>query len=1047
LAIYLCLAPAATGKTAFALAQARQAARGLRGCVHVCVANQVQRRSWKERLADTGGAIGVRVLTFGQLYRELLGLVGAAVTELDDPVQHRLLRAILERVPLVHYRSLLDKPGFPVLLHDLLAELKAAGISPAAFATAVTALGDEPRLRELALIYAAYQEMLRASGWADEEELGLLALRAAENSPTLGTDWPLFVLDGFDSLTTVQLRLVGLLATRARETLITLTGSLEGSEPRLVQRRFSVTRRALEMSLGIGAEPLPSCCVRQVDPLAHLERSLFTDHAPQPAAEANTQAVTLIAAADRAGEVRAALRWLKARLVLDGCSAGEVALLARNVAPYRPFIQQTADEFGIPVRLLDGQPLATIPVVAALLDLLRLFLPLAADSTQPALPRRLVVEAWRSPYYDWGPLAIEPGDAERLDGVARWGRVIGGSDQWREAFERLKHRAARAAEDDEEWPTEVPDAQVARDLGTKFDRFVDWLTPPAPSGGVSGYVDWIETLIGTDQDEETPDDGSLRVVQCARRGGGGSAEWDVAALRALKDVLRSLVWAESALGPPVLTDFAAFYADLEAAIASATCYLPDDPRADEVLVADVVQARGVPFRAVAVLGLAEGEFPASLQEDPLLRDADRERLRALGLALESSTQSAELGYFYEAINRPREKLLLTRPRLAENGATWEASPYWEELRRLSGVQPETLTSEACISLEQAASWPEVFEGLAGLPADSPWHPWARSKDIGHYLAWQTAGTMLRGRFARRPSGEDNGDLGSLSPELALRYGPDRTWSASRLESYRSCPHSFFISSVLKLESREEPAEGLDGRQLGNIYHRLLQQVYEGCSEDARNQPDRLLAALERVAEAILDEAPAREGFRESAWWLETRDEILDNASRSLEALTEHAGGYVPWGFERLFDCEIGSDAPGEPGVLRLHGVIDRLDRALDGSWRIIDYKTAGPSAFGKAALEDGKKLQLPLYALGAQCQWDAQVRDGFYWHVQHAEPSKLSLQEYGVEQALHDALQFAWEAVRGVRAGWFIPHPPAEGCPEYCLAVGFCFHYRAGYRG
>ena len=59
--------------------------------------------------------------------------------------------------------------------------------------------------------------------------------------------------------------------------------------------------------------------------LAHLEANLFCGTSgPVPDAAA---AVELVEAADRATEVRAALRWLKARLVVDGMRAGEVALL------------------------------------------------------------------------------------------------------------------------------------------------------------------------------------------------------------------------------------------------------------------------------------------------------------------------------------------------------------------------------------------------------------------------------------------------------------------------------------------------------------------------------------------------------------------------------------------------------------------------------------------------------------------------------------------------------------------------------------------------
>ena len=85
--------------------------------------------------------------------------------------------------------------------------------------------------------------------------------------------------------------------------------------------------------------------------------------------------------------------------MLDGCRPGEVALLARDVAPYRPFIQQTAAEFGLPIRLVDGLPLRENPAVAALLDLLQLALP--NPTGELSLARRAVVEAWRSPYFDW----------------------------------------------------------------------------------------------------------------------------------------------------------------------------------------------------------------------------------------------------------------------------------------------------------------------------------------------------------------------------------------------------------------------------------------------------------------------------------------------------------------------------------------------------------------------------------------------------------------------------------------------------------------------
>jgi RecB family exonuclease len=137
-------------------------------------------------------------------------------------------------------------------------------------------------------------------------------------------------------------------------------------------------------------------------------------------------------------------------------------------------------------------------------------------------------------------------------------------------------------------------------------------------------------------------------------------------------------------------------------------------------------------------------------------------------------------------------------------------------------------------------------------------------------------------------------------------------------------------------------------------------------------------------------------------------------------------------------------------AFRLRGFIDRVDRAPDDRVRIIDYKTAGPSSYSSRAVLEGKKLQLPLYALAARDALElGEPAEGFYWHVQHAEPSPFQMSKFedGADGAMEVAVEKAWEAVRGARDGHFVPHPPDGGCPSYCPAAGFCWHYRPGFGG
>ena len=1173
---HLYTAPAGIGKTAYLIERARTLAAEPGTMPRVVVATRLQARSWRRRMADAGGALGVYVGTFDQLYDQILSAAGEAYVRISDAVQYRLLRSLIAAAPLAHYAPLRDAAGFVQEVARLIDEWKAGGVSPDALRDAVREMGDEPRLAELADLYLAYQQRLRDEGWADRAGTGWLAAGALERHPEVGRAWPALYADGFDDLTTVQLRVLCELAGRVGETTVTLTGAAVGRPRETVHHRFYEARDAVGRSLGVRAEHLPGLAELlgmharlQAEPmpptrapaLVQLEATLYLDEeALPPAAEG---ALALIAAPDREGEVRAALRWLKRCLIEGEMSPDRVALLVRDLAPYRAWILQVAGEYGVPVHVAGGLALRANPAVAALLDLLRL----PVDGG--AFPWRETVAAWRSPYFDWAMCAGEDGaavgidahDAERLDWVACWGSVIGGLEQWEEAFGLLAEVEGphpnppavagtydalregnsgpafaptweRLDEELPEVPARVPVGCAAAALQTKFERFVRRATPPDVVRSYREHVRWVEGLIGGPEgmgrgkgtppqrgtgssggvlpgrDQGTPDQGEaggagvpgrdLGMVRCIEAGPVKVRDRDLAALEALKDVLRGLAWAEQALGGAPVS-YRLFLDDLVGAVGAATYQVPTCIDQEAVLVADVAEARGLPFQAVAVLGLAEGEFPTVLVEDPFLRDADRRELRdAHGLPIDLSTESAEAGYLYEAVTRASECLLLTRPRIADNGAPWQASPFWEEVRRRVIVEPVRLTSNQQPLPEEAASWPELLLGVAArggtaagtnettgsLPA---LQAWASELDRARLERLAVGAAILRQRAAwavaagaslvavagatahagaemkagasdhtATAGGPYGGDLTAWGATFARRHDRDHVWSASRLESYRACPYLFFVAHVLKLEPRTEPSEGVDARQLGNVYHRIMEGVY--AAVDDPSDLDALLDALPGTAGPILAAAPRREGFRATAWWARTREEIVEHARRSLAALHALQGAYVPYAFELAFGMGHGSgpalvvrDADGGDWF-RLRGFIDRVDRAPDGSVRLIDYKTSGPWGYTARAMAEGKKLQLPLYALAAEEALElGTVRDGFYWHVQRADwhmehaqsRAWFTLHKVGAREAIEDAVRYAWEAVRGARRGAFVPQPPEDGCPSYCPAAGFCPHYAA----
>jgi RecB family exonuclease len=371
-------------------------------------------------------------------------------------------------------------------------------------------------------------------------------------------------------------------------------------------------------------------------------------------------------------------------------------------------------------------------------------------------------------------------------------------------------------------------------------------------------------------------------------------------------------------------------------------------------------------------------------------------------------------------------LLICRPYLADDGQPWEASPYWAAVQGLLKDAP-TKRVRPTNQVRDVASDQELVDVVSG-------------EEVYDMM------TVLCTR-ARSDTSPWNGYLGGVRERLAERFGPDQPWSSSRLESYAKCPLLFWAVYVMELVPRDLPEIGFDVLTLGSIYHLILERLYRHVSD---GDPDRLRAELPAVAQQVYDAAPNEYGFRPTPLWKRQQSELSKVLSRTLDALIEHAGRYTPLVQELAFG--VGDRAPlvldGE-SPLRLRGYIDRVDRGPDGRLRIIDYK-AGSTPISSRDLSDGRRLQLPLYAMAAQQVLQAQVCGGCYWHIGAARPSTLRLEEYvspdgakrGVGGAIETAVSHAVTIAANVRSGLFMPAPPDDGCPRFCPAAAFCERYR-----
>jgi ATP-dependent helicase/DNAse subunit B len=1007
----LLISPPATGKTTTCIQRIRATlADQPLAKVWVLVPDQLQVAAFKRRLAQAGGTLGVRVATFPFLYRQLLQSCGGDVPHASSSLVHRILQQVVNDAAdsgkLEYFSPLQNMPGFIQSLREAFAELKNGMVKPEHF----TAVADGAPLatRELAMLYAGFQEKVRSLGMADQEGYAWLAIKELEGNPSLAADIRLLVVDGFDAFTPAQHRALQLLTASVTHTIISLPGAVPFM--RAAHRRYE--KDGISLVERFGAPQAAALKEPSLPPdLLLLERNLFEVHSDRmiPAGQ-----VELLEAQSPTEEAREALRWIKQRVIRDGLQPGNCAIFYPTSEEYRQGLKTCAAEFGIPIYFTSAEPLSQSTAVTAVLTML--------DFPAGGYKARRLINLLRSPYFHLGEISEH---ADEMEKVWRAAQVVEGLDQWRDAWTRLanplRDRQIEALDDEWRNPGLPREAEAAR-LADLTESLFEKLTPPDALQVATSWVTWLEDLLESTGFFEQVKDGP-----------------DQESAAALRDCLSALVQADVIAGKKPV-DFNQFVNDLRGTLDGMGQRDSTSSGGSAVLAAAMTEARGMRFTAVAILGLSEGTFPAVEHSDPFLGEALRARL-----GLEPRLGRFQSSLFYQAVTRADKRLLLTRPYLSDKGEAQEPSAYWKDVAALfvknseRRVRPDVPRAQADAGSRQELLFSAVSAGEPPLDEDLQGECW---QSLMHTRM------VLAARRARSARGRHEGQVTRLAGLLMDRFSAEHIWSASALEEFGSCPFRFYASAVLKLDAQSEPEPGMDAAQRGSIYHAILELTYHDAAHPERVED--LLSALMDAASRVFEVAPRKYGFRPSAVWEFEQEDILKKLTESIRAMAEE----TEW---RPFAYEMPFGSHGAPALdlaldgesILLKGKIDRVDRNGGGMLRVVDYKTSGN--YGNDDLEEGKKLQLPLYAMAVARLGLGQPADGIYWSISDAIVMRLSLAKFksdmgeGLEAAEAVAVSHINRMVLEIRAGEFVPSRPEAGCPAYCPAVSWCWRYKKGY--
>lgn len=398
-----------------------------------------------------------------------------------------------------------------------------------------------------------------------------------------------------------------------------------------------------------------------------------------------------------------------------------------------------------------------------------------------------------------------------------------------------------------------------------------------------------------------------------------------------------------------------------------------------VYVGTVLEAAGLTFGSVRIVGVAEGMFPRTLRDDAVLPSDLRRQLPQYSLSSDDDFATMQLHALDQVVRGVRDRLVVSAPKTDFDGSEREPAALFIEIAAAL-ARPEAGTGNRAHviptgnQLERDAFRPARSSVLARR-SDAPLTPacWLDciARGVGDVPShWARSIVCDPDAVIERRAGMH----GVVGPEPLTQIVPGLDakvpMTASKLQDLLTCPHRFLLERVLGFRPRPVGADNhrIEARSYGALVHRVAERFscQHGTAFGARDRHlEYWSQVVSEVAEAEFDELLTR-------YPLVGRGAIEAERTRlrrDVQTLVEHDwdGGQPRTfvGAERSFGSKDAPLAlPTAQGPLLVSGRIDRLD-VEQGITLIRDFKTgrAHPRIREEIDPEVALDLQLAVYAI------------------------------------------------------------------------------------